>query len=216
MLRNKPTSRDSHSVVRSIVPLGLLAICFTFPLQAGTVDLGADTVDFGAEWTLSVRLIGSVNGTETYRVRLGVDNTYYTETGTFISTVAIKISDRVGGMELTSAPEGTTLENWTYIPGQLTGKGCKGKGQGWGCFDFTEYELVFGADIGGFVQWEFEVDIPEGTLLSVFESKADYRNSDGTKNGLYEGLRVPEPSTLILFLSGTGLLAGAVRFGRKY
>jgi len=211
MLCNKPTSRDSHSVVRSIVPLGLLAICVTFPLQAGTVDY------LGAEWTLSLGLIGSENGTDTYRVRVGVDNTYYTETGTFISIVAIKISDKVGDMRLTSAPEGTTLENWTYIPGVLNGKGCsdKGKGEGWGCFDFREYELVFGADIGGFVQWEFEVDIPEGTLLSEFEFKADYRNSDGTKNGIYEGV-VPEPSTLILLLSGTGVLAGAVRFGRKY
>ena len=195
-----------------MLPLGLLALCFsTLPLQAGTVTLS------GTEWTLSVGLIGSENGTETYRVTLKGDTANYTDTGTFISSVAIKISGRIiGDMELTRAPEGTTLDNWTYVPGGMNGKGCSEKGLSWGCFDFTEYELVFGADVGGAVEWEFKVYIPEGTLLSELEFKAHYVNSDGTKNGTDGGyVSVPEPSTLILLLSGTGLLAGAARFGKK-
>ncbi len=119
-------------------------------------------------------------------------------------------------MVLTSAPQGTALGDWIYFPGGMTGKGCSGKGQGWGCFDFTEFDLVFGAEVGGILQWEFEVDVPEGGLLSELGFKAHYLNDDGSKNGNGEGyVPVPEPSTLILLLSGTGLLAGAVRFGRK-
>jgi len=192
--------------------LGLLALCFsTLPLQAGSVTLS------GTEWTLSVSLVGSENGTDTYRVTLEGDTANYTDTGTFISTVAIKISDSIiGNMELTSAPEGTTLDDWTYVPGGMNGKGCSEKGQSWGCFDFAEFELVFGAEIGGVVEWEFEVGIPAGTLSSELEFKAHYLNSDGTKNGTQGGyVPVPEPSTLVLLLSGTGLLAGAARFRKK-
>ncbi len=66
------------------------------------------------------------------------------------------------------------------------------------------------------MEWGFEVDISEGTLLSEFEFKAHYLNGDGTKNGLASGyVPVPEPSTLILLLSGTGIMAGAVRFRKK-
>ena len=195
-----------------MLPLGLLALCFsTLPRQAGSVTLS------GTEWTLSVSLVGSENGTDTYRVTLEGDTANYTDTGTFISTVAIKISDSIiGNMELTSAPEGTTLDDWTYVPGGMNGKGCSEKGQSWGCFDFAEFELVFGAEIGGVVEWEFEVGIPAGTLSSELEFKAHYLNSDGTKNGTQGGyVPVPEPSTLVLLLSGTGLLAGAVRFRKK-
>ncbi len=128
-----------------VLPLGLLALCFSIhPLQAGTVTLS------GTEWTMSIGLIGTENGTETYRVTLGADTANYTDTGTFISIVAIKISDSIiGDLKLTSAPEGTTLENWAYVPGGINGNGCSGKGGGWGCFDFTEVELVFGAAVGG-------------------------------------------------------------------
>ena len=94
-----------------MLPLGLLALCFnTLPLQAGTVTLS------GTEWTMSVGFIGNENGTDTYRVTLRGDTANYTDSGTFISSVAIKISDSIiGDMELTSAPEGTTLDNWTYV-----------------------------------------------------------------------------------------------------
>lgn len=193
-----------------ILPLGLLALCFsTLPLQAGSVIVS------GAEWFVSVNLIGSENGTETYRVTLGADNTNYTDTGTIISLFAIKISDSIlGDMVLTSAPEGT--ENWTFLGGGMNGKGCSERGNGWGCFDFTETALVYGASTGDFVEWEFEVYIPEGTLLSELEFKAHYLNFDGTNNGDLNGsVPVPEPSTLILLLSGTGLLAGAARFRKK-
>ena len=195
-----------------MLPLGLLAIYFsTLPLQAGSVTLN------GTDWTLSVGLIGSENGTDTYRVTLRGDTANYTDSGTFISSVAIKISGSIiGDMELTRAPEGTTLDNWTYVPGGMNGKGCSEKGQSWGCFDFTEYELVFGADVGGVLEWQFNVDIPEDTLLSELQFKAHYLNSDGTKNGSNgASVPVPEPSTLILLLSGTDLLAGAARCRKK-
>ena len=108
-----------------MLPLGLLAIYFsTLPLQAGSVTLN------GTDWTLSVGLIGSENGTDTYRVTLRGDTANYTDSGTFISSVAIKISGSIiGDMELTRAPEGTTLDNWTYVPGGMNGKGCSEKGR---------------------------------------------------------------------------------------
>ncbi len=196
-----------------MVPLGLLAICFsTLPLQAGSVTLS------GTEWTLSYSVAGSENGTDTLRVRLEGDTANYTDTGTFISEVALKFDGSIiGDIELTGAPAGTTLDYWAYVPGGMNGKGCSGKGGGWGCFSFTETGLVFGADVGGIVSWEFEVDVAEGTLLSGLEFKVHYLNSDGSKNGVHgDHVPVPEPSTLILLLSGTGLLAGAARFRKNY
>ena len=195
-----------------MVPLGLLAICFsTPPLQAGSVTLN------GSEWTFSYSVVGSGNGTETLRVRLEGDTANYTDTGVFISEVAIKFDERIiGDIGLTGAPEGTTLEDWAYLPGGMNGRGCSGKGGGWGCFSFTETGLVFGAAVGGLVGWEFEVDIAEGTLLSGLEFKVHYLNSDGTKNGVGgDYIPVPEPSTFVLLLSGMGVLAGAARFRKK-
>lgn len=204
-MSSRITARDSNLVVRSMLLFGLLALCFS-TLQAGPVTLS------GTEWTLSVDRIGT---TDTYRVTLRADTTNYTDTGTFISTVAIKISDKVEDMALTSAPEGTSLAKWSYLPGGLGGKGCRGKGKGWGCFDFASSELVFGADVGGFVQWDFEVAILGDTLLSEFEFKAEYVNSDGSKNGLTEGL-VPNPEPGTLLLLGSGLLAGGSFLRKKF
>ena len=195
-----------------MVSLGLLAICFsTLPLQAGTVNLS------GTEWTFSYSVVGSENGTETLRVRLEGDTANYTDTGTFISEVALKFDGSIiGDFELTGAPEGTSLEDWAYVPGGMNGNGCNGKGGGWGCFSFTETGLVFGAAVGGLVGWEFEVDVAEGTLLSGLEFKVHYLNIDGSKNGISDGyVPVPEPSTLVLLLSGMGVLAGAARFRKK-
>ena len=195
-----------------MLPLGLLALCFsTLPLQAGSVILT------GTEWTLSYSVVGSENGTDTLRVRLEGDTANYTDTGTFISEVALKFDGSImGDIELTGAPAGTTLDYWAYVPGGMNGKGCSGKGEGWGCFSFTETGLVFGAAVGGLVGWVFEVDVAEGTLLSGLEFKVHYLNSDGTKNGVGgDYIPVPEPSTFILLLSGMGVLAGAVRFRKK-
>jgi hypothetical protein len=171
----------------------------------------------GTEWTLSYSVAGSENGTDTLRVRLEGDTANYTDTGVFISGVALKFDEKIiGDIGLTGAPEGTSLEDWAYLPGGMNGRGCSGKGGGWGCFDFTESTLVFGADVGGIVAWEFGVDVAEGTLLSGLEFKVHYLNIDGSKNGVHgDHVPVPEPSTLILLLSGTGVLAGAARFRKK-
>ncbi len=192
-----------------MIPLGLLAICFsTLPLQAGSVTLN------GTEWTFSYSVFGSENGTETLRVRLEGDTANYTDTGVFISNVAIKVDSIIGDARLVSAP--TSLDDWAYLSGGLNSKGCSGKGNGWGCFDFAESGMVFGADVGGIVAWEFEVDLPQGTLPSGLDFKAFYVNADGSKNGLGESyVSLPEPSTLILLLSSMGLLGVAARFRRN-
>ena len=108
-----------------MVPLGLLAICFsTLPLQAGSVTLN------GTEWTFSYSVVGSDNGTETLRVRLEGDTANYTDTGVFISEVAIKFDERIiGDIGLTGAPEGTSLEDWAYLPGGMKGEGVVEKGE---------------------------------------------------------------------------------------
>ena len=170
-----------------------------------------------SEWTLSVSSpVNNGSGVDTLSVTLKGDTANYTGTGTLISNVAIKISDSIiNDVALISASGGT---NWTYLSGGLNSKGCSGKGEGWGCFDFNDPNdpLVFGADILGGVAWQFQVDIPEGTLLSELEFKVDYRNFDGSKNGIDGAyVSVPEPSTLFLLLSGTGVLAGAARFRKK-
>ncbi len=196
-----------------MLPLGLLALWFsTLPVHAGSVTLN------GTEWTLSVSSpVNNGSGVDTLSVTLKGDTANYTGTGTLISNVAIKISDSIiNDVALISASGGTT--NWTYLSGGLNSKGCSGKGEGWGCFDFNDPNdpLVFGADILGGVAWQFQVDIPEGTLLSELEFKVDYRNFDGSKNGIDGAyVSVPEPSTLFLLLSGTGVLAGAARFRKK-
>ena len=81
------------------------------------------------------------------------------------------------------------------------------------------FEFHFEGDLAELTVGDFEsaLSIPEGDgPVSIAEAKWIHIIGDGydDQSG-WGGTKVPEPSTLILLLSGTGLLAGAARFRKK-
>ena len=87
--------------------------------------------------------------------------------------------------------------------------------------DITQGVLL---ENGGSATWTFDFWLAPGSILNESPSiQVGYFNYDETRGGRRGGKifftqmsqTVPEPSTLILLLSGTGLLAGAAGFRRK-
>ena len=152
--------------------------------------------------TYSGSPISTTATTETFRISYTIDAGGYTGAGSFLDTVALKVSSSFVNATLVSAPGG--VANWVEMFGGLNNAGCSGSGSGYDC---VRVAALVNAPIvpGGTYEWVFEIEVAAGTLFaSPGESsvKARYVNSAGGKVGalVSEGvtLSVPEPGAISL------------------
>jgi hypothetical protein len=165
----------------------------------------------------------------TYDVFLTVDPTHFSAGTGFLDAISMqfKTGSDVATVDLLEAPGG--VGDWSSeIPGGLNSGGCNGNGANSGdaCFEFTSSSLTATDVPGGPYDFEFAVTLP-GTdaLTAASDIKADYNSavgSSGRNLGLTsQGITIqssgggvlggptPEPGTLVLLLTGAGLMGVA-------
>ena len=193
---------------RSVFGLGLivgLAFVLGAASSAGATPIGPSCGSCQGsiyDLTYSGSPISTTATTETFRISYTIDAAGYTGAGSFLDTVALKVSSSFVNATLVSAPGG--VANWVEMFGGLNNAGCSGSGSGYDC---VRVAALVNAPIvpGGTYEWVFDVEVATGTLfMSPGESsvKARYVNSAGGKVGalVSEGvtLSVPEPGAISL------------------
>lgn len=161
---------------------------------------------------------------QTFRVTLGIDTNNYSGGGSFLDSVAIKVSSGVASASLFSAPGGTG--SWSLLAGGLNSSGCSGGGSGWVCADGLANSgkglaITTGNGAGIDYAFAFDVTMASGALFTGINAasiKALYVDTAGNKIGSIVSvpitLAVPEPETYAMMLAGLGLM-GFVAKRRK-
>ncbi len=164
--------------------------------------------------TYSGSPISTTSTTETFRITLTIDTSGYSGGGSFLDTVAIKVSSMLVSASLFDAPGGVGA--WTEVMGGLNASGCSGSGSGFDCAGANSTGV--GVPTGTPYQWTWDLEMDTGSLFTdPFEAsiKARYVDSLGEKVGdlVSENitLQIPEPATLALLGLGTAGLALAGR-----
>ena len=193
---------------RSVFGLGLimgLAFVLGAASSAGATPIGPSCGSCQGslyDLTYSGSPISTTATTETFRISYTIDAAGYTGAGTFLDTVALKVSSSLVNATLTSAPGG--VANWVEMLGGLNSAGCSGAGGGYDC---VRVAALVNAPIvpGGTYEWVFDIEVATGTLFTgpgESSVKARYVNSAGGKVGalVSEGvtLSVPEPGAISL------------------
>lgn len=155
---------------------------------------------------------------ETWRITLTIDASGYSGTGSYINTVAVKVSSSFLDAELIAAPGG--VASWVEMTGGLNAAGCSGSGSGYDCVRWATTLALAPSVPGGPYQWTFDVTVATGKLfVGEAESsvKARYVNASGVRVGdlVSENLTlskkstpsVPEPTTALL-LAGAAVAHG--------
>lgn len=207
----------------------VLALCFARPALADSIGGPGDQLCAtcqGSTYTLSYdpTPVSTTATTETFRITYSIDTSSYTDSGTFIDAVAMKVaptSDTVSG-SLVSAPGG--VENWDFFFGTLNASGCSELDvNNFACADDNVSGTGGHAPVGGLLVWVFDVEVNIGSLFTdpgEASIKARYVDDAGNKVGdlVSENitLQVPEHSSLtlltIVFLGG---ILGAFGFNRN-
>jgi hypothetical protein len=159
---------------------------------------------------------------ETYRVTLTVDASGFNANpvaSTYITDVAVKVSNSLFGASIVSAPTGAA--SWTSLGGGLNANGCSGSGSGFEC---ALYNKGVGVAINnGPLIWIFDLTVNNGSLdLTATGASIKVRYSDAYNNkvgslvsedlALTPGVSTtPEPSSAALVLAGLGLGAWKLR-----
>ena len=157
-----------------------------------------------------------INGTETFRITYTIDASGYTGGGSFLDTVALKVSASFLDATLIQAPGGVAL--WAEMSGGLNAAGCSGSGSGYDCVRWATVQTLAPPVPGGAYVWVFDLTVPTGTLFTGQDEssvKARYVNEFGRKVGdlvsenitLTSTSEVPEPGTGLLLTSGLLWLA---------
>ena len=195
----------------SFTLLLVLGLCASAP--ANSIGPNCGTCQ-GSIYTLSYSgvPIGTTATTETFRITLTIDTSGYTGGGSFLDTVAIKVSSQIVSASLVGAPGGVGA--WAEVMGGLNANGCSGAGSGFDCAGAISNGV--GVPNGAPYQWTFDVEVNTGALFTGPDEasiKARYVDGQGNKVGalVSEGitLMVPEPGLAALLL--TGLLGAALR-----
>jgi hypothetical protein len=155
--------------------------------------------------------IANTATTETWQITYTIDTSGYNGGGTHLDTVALKVSSQLVSALLVSAPGGVAL--WDESLGGLNANGCGGAGSGFDCVEATAIGTS-PAVPGGTYSWVFNLEIANGGLFTGNDSsvKARYVDDAGSKVGalVSEDITltlVPEPSTALLVVLGTSILA---------
>jgi hypothetical protein len=189
----------------------LVTAFFARPSAAVPIGPSCDTCQ-GSTYDLSYdpTPVATSATSETWRITLTIDTSGYSGTGSYIDTVAVKISNAFLDAELFSAPGG--LASWVEMTGGLNAAGCSGSGSGYDCVRWATSLALAPAVPGATYEWVFDVTVPTGRLFvgeAQSSLKARYVNGSGVKVGDLvsenvtlsqpAGPSVPEPvATLLL------------------
>ncbi len=194
------------------LPLLLAARSEATPIGPGCGSCAGGVFDL----TRSASPIATTATTETWEITYTADLATYSGGGTFLESVAIKVTSGTTFVvaTLVSAPAG--LAEWMEVTGGINAFGCSGSGAGFECA--RDIPPANAAPVsGGPYSWVWHVEVLTGTLLTGTDAasiKARFVDDLGLKRGplLSEGitLSVPEPGMAFL-LAGPLLLLGARR-----
>jgi hypothetical protein len=156
--------------------------------------------------------ISTTATTETFRITLSIDTSGYSGAGSYIDTVAIKVSSSLESATLFAAPGGAG--SWTTWTGGLNANGCSGSGSGFDCA--AAWFIGIPVPDATLYQWTWDIEMDTGILFTdPFEAsiKVRYVDGDHEKVGdlVSEGITlqvIPEPASAALL--GGGLLALAI------
>jgi len=147
--------------------------------------------------------VATTSTTDTWRITLSIDTSGYTGLGTYLNTVAVKVSSSFLDAELVAAPGG--VASWVEMTGGLAAAGCTGSGSGYDCVRWATTQALAPTVPGSTYEWVFDVTVPTGMLFvddGKASVKARYVNVAGLKVGdlVSENvsLSVPEPATALL------------------
>jgi hypothetical protein len=171
-----------------------------------------------------------------YDVFLAVDTSLFNQGPGFLTSVALHFNASPTSVTLEQAPGG--LSDWgALVSGTVNSSGCHSSGAGFDCFPYIGTDSLTSVPHSSILVFEFAVTLPGSTALStangVDDIKAEYntaRDGSGTNLGITsQGITIdacvgsacgtirnapttPEPGTMVMLISGLGLLGvGAFR-----
>ena len=174
----------------------------------------------GSVWSLSTNGadLDANPSTQTFEVNLTVNTMGYTGGGSFLESVALKVSSALSNAVLVQAPGG--VGNWTIQSGGLGASGCNGAGSGFECAGATA--IGGGAATPGIYSWIFDLTMANGALFTgagQASVKGEFVNAQGAKVGALVSepstlLATPEPEVVSLLLAGSSLMGFIGFMGR--
>ena len=202
-----------------------LAIVVGLASSASAMPIGPDCDTCQGsiyELTYDPDPVATTATTKTWRITLSIDTSGYEGPGSYINTVAVKVTNDFVAASLVSAPGG--VADWLATFGGLSAAGCTGAGSGFDCVAFAASLSLAPAVPGATYVWAFDIEVPTGALFTGPEQasvKTRYVTATGFKAGAlvsegitltsYQRPSVPEPTGAALLAAGAAL----ARLGRS-
>jgi len=210
--------------------LPVLAIVVGLASPATAMPIGPDCATCQGsiyELTYDPDPVATTATTRTWRITLSIDTSGYAGPGSYINTVAVKVTNDFVAASLVSAPGG--VAEWLATFGGLSAAGCTGAGSGFDCVAFASPLSLAPAVPGATTYvWTFDIEVPTGALftgLGQASVKTRYVTATGFKAGAlvseaitlspYQRPSVPEPAGAALLAAGAALARFAGPWGRR-